>query len=224
MPTRTGCSPTRRKSSPVRRSSCGESRRRGAGTSIALIPNAVDVAAYRRPTPRPADLPSTAAVYVGTLHTDRLDVALCEATAKQLAGTGALVLVGPNVLSAADTERLRAAGARLLGPRAHDEVIAYLQHADVLVVPHVVTPFTDSLDPIKLYEYAAVGRPVIATAVAGFRDTDDPRVRVVEASEFPAAVAASASTGIPTDADQPVASWDDRATAVRAVLDGMRRE
>ena len=44
-------------------------------------------------------------------------------------------------------------------------MIAYLQHADVLVVPHLVNAFTDSLDPIKLYEYQAVDKPVISTPV-----------------------------------------------------------
>lgn len=140
---------------------------------IQLIPNAVDVDAYRISKPRPADLPDSAAVYVGTLHTDRLDVALCESTAAALRGHGTLVLVGPNALSADDTKRLESAGVVILGARPHDEVIGYLQHADVLIVPHVVTPFTESLDPIKLYEYAAVGRPVVATPVAGFRDAED---------------------------------------------------
>jgi len=76
----------------------------------------------------------------------------------------------------------------LIGPRASEEVPAYLQHADVLVVPHVVTPFTDSLDPIKLYEYQAARRPVLATAVAGFRDVDDELVQVVAQERFPAAL------------------------------------
>ena len=75
-------------------------------------------------------------------------------------------------------------------------MIGYLQHADVLVVPHVVTSFTDSLDPIKLYEYQAVGRPVVSTPVAGFRDADDPRIddrgRRVSSSR-PCAAAVSAS-------------------------------
>ena len=61
---------------------------------------------------------------------------------------------------------------------------AYLQHADVLVVPHVVTPFTDSLDPIKLYEYQAAGRPVVSTPVAGFRDAVDELVTVADAAAF----------------------------------------
>lgn len=195
------------------------------GRAIDLVANAVDVEAYREPKPRPADLPPSSAVYVGTLHTDRLDVALCEATARALAGRGPLVLVGPNALTAGDTDRLRAAGAVMLGPRAYEAVIAYLQHADVLVVPHIISAFTDSLDPIKMYEYAAVDRPVVATAVAGFRDADDPRVRVVGASEFPAAVA-DAVPAPPASFDEtivPVPTWEDRATAMLAVLDGIRQ-
>lgn len=191
--------------------------RRGA---IHLIPNAVDVAAYRAKKPRPRDLPAAAAVYVGTLHTDRLDLDLCVRTAAALSLRASLVLVGPNALTSAATTRLSAAGVVLLGPRPHEDVIAYLQHADALVVPHVVSPFTDSLDPIKLYEYAAVGRPVVSTPVAGFRDADDPRVRVVAASGFPAAVAelVPAATSFPDGTDVAVAGWDDRAAAMRGVL------
>jgi glycosyltransferase involved in cell wall biosynthesis len=208
------CSPElERRKTPLRR-----------GGTVELMPNAVDVAGYREPKTRPVDLPAASALYVGTLHTDRLDVALCEATAAALRGRGSLVLVGPNVLSTADTERLQAAGVVLLGPRPHEQVIGYLQHADVLVVPHAVTPFTESLDPLKLYEYAAVGRPVVSTPVAGFRDAADLPVRLAASPEFPAAVAAAvpAATRFPDGADAPVAGWDDRAAAMRAVIDGMR--
>jgi glycosyltransferase involved in cell wall biosynthesis len=198
-------------------------RRKAAERSgeIDLIPNAVDVRAYRTPRERPVDLPPVAAVYVGTLHTDRLDVALCEATATALGDRASLVLVGPDALDPSDSERLRRAGVVILGARSHDEVIGYLQHADLLVVPHRVTPFTESLDPIKLYEYAAVGRPVVSTPVAGFRDSAGPRVKVVAPTEFPHAVAAAlpATDHFPAGAQAGVAGWDERAAAMRAVLD-----
>lgn len=188
---------------------------------ITLIPNAVDSAAYQRATKRPADLPGVpTAVYVGTLHEDRIDVDLCERTARALAGTGALVLVGPNALAAATSDRLLRAGAVLLGPRPRSEVIGYLQHADVLVVPHVVTRFTDSLDPIKLYEYQAVGRPVVSTPVAGFRDVDDQRVAIASGSTFVetvlTAVTAPATAGVAPRVR--VADWEDRVEAMAAVL------
>ena len=185
-----------------------------------LIPNAVDLDAYRVPAPRPADLTvGPTAVYVGTLHRDRLDVDLCVATA---AAGVTLVLVGPNALGETDTARLRTAGVVLLGARPRDEVAAYLQHADVLVVPHVVTAFTDSLDPIKLYEYRAAGRPVVSTPVAGFRDAAGPGIRIVTAPEFPAAVVA-ALDGAPADAGPAeVPTWGERAADFGIVLERLR--
>ncbi len=167
-----------------------KSAQRPAGTEpIQLVRNAVDSDAYRRPRARPADLPDgRTAVYVGTLHADRLDVDVCVSVAERLGASGSLVLVGPDALPATAGRRLTAAGVVMLGPREHDEVVAYLQHADVLVVPHVVTPFTDSLDPIKLYEYQAVGRPVVSTAVAGFRDAEGDRIVIADPADFPDAV------------------------------------
>lgn len=196
-------------------------RRKGGAREVELIPNAVDVDAYRRPTVRPGDLPAgPVAVYVGTAHADRLDVDLCEATATALGEAGTLVLVGPNLLSTDDTSRLERAGVRLLGPRPGDAVPGYLQHADVLVVPHVVSSFTDSLDPIKLYEYRAVGRAVVSTPVAGFRDEADTRVTLAEGAAFAAAVRARvpARSAFPDGADREVASWGDRVAQMGAVL------
>lgn len=196
-------------------------RRKSAFRPVELIPNAVDVDAYRRPAPRPADLPDgPVALYLGTVHPDRIDVDLCEATARALGSSGTLVLVGPNLLVPDQAARLTEAGAQLLGPRPRDAVIGYLQHADVLVVPHVVTEFTDSLDPIKLYEYQAVGRPVVSTPVAGFRDTDDPRITIASGDEFAAAVAAAvpAASRFPAGAVAAVADWGDRVAAMAAVV------
>ena len=196
-------------------------RRKGEQRPVVLIPNAVDVDAYRRPRPRPSDLPAgPVALYLGTVHADRIDVDLCEATARALGATGTLVLVGPNLLGGDDVRRLEDAGVHLLGPRRRDEVIGYLQHADVLVVPHVVDAFTDSLDPIKLYEYQAVGRPVVSTPVAGFRDAVDPRVTIADGAGFAAAVAAAvpARSAFPAGAEGPVADWAERARAMGEVL------
>ena len=71
----------------------------------------------------------------------------------------------------------------MAGSRPYHEVPASLQHASVIVVPHVVTPFTDSLDPIKARECLAVGRPTVAPSIAGFRDIGPPVV-VAERSTF----------------------------------------
>jgi hypothetical protein len=106
-------------------------------------------------------------------------------------------------------------------------VPAYVQHADVLVVPHVVTPFTDSLDPIKLYEYLAARRPVVSTPVAEFRDVDDDLVVVAEAGSFALEVADAlrkprgpAVAGVPDRV--AVSDWARRVDDVVLVLERLR--
>ncbi|MEO6268626.1 MAG: glycosyltransferase [Nocardioidaceae bacterium] len=203
---------------------CSERLRRDKPhRSLTLVPNAVDLAAYGVHHPRPVDLPEgPTAVYVGTVHRDRTDVPLVAATARDLDAAGRLVLVGPMLLDQADRRLLGDAGVILLGPKEHDDVPAYLQHATVLVVPHVVNAFTDSLDPIKVYEYEAAGRPVVSTPVAGFRDRDDPLVRVSEPSNFAAAVRDALDEAEPQIAGSVrphVATWSTRVDAVREVLE-----
>lgn len=190
------------------------------GRPIELVPNAVDAAAYREPRMRPHDLPTgRVAVYVGTLHSDRLDVPLAVRTATALGRSGTLVFVGPDLLASEDSARLREAGAVILGSRPRDEVIGYLQHADALVVPHLVNAFTDSLDPIKLYEYQAVGRPVVSTPVAGFRDAGDS-VEVQEPEHFPQGVvdAVEHRSDRRRGVVAPIADWSERVGRVRNIL------
>ncbi len=199
---------------------------RGATRTVDVVPNGVDLSAYRRPLRRPADLPAgPLALYVGTLHEDRLDVDLCVRTAAALDGAP-LVLVGPDSLGHASRRRLEEAGNIVLaGPRPYSDVPDFLRSADVVVVPHVVTPFTESLDPIKAYECAAAGRPTVATPVAGFRELGPP-VEVAGADVYPgrvgALVAEARRSGPAPARPLPVAGWDERVDAFDAVLTRVR--
>ena len=181
-------------------------RRKGATRPVTLIPNAVDVAAYRRPSRGPRICPdgpwrSTSAPCTPTGSTStsarrpraprlgrharagRSEPARCRA-----GGTSARR--GRPAARAAPARRggrLPAACRRARGAARRDG-------------------FTDSLDPIKLYEYQAVGRPVVSTPVAGFRDADDPRITIASGGAFAAAVAAAVPTPapFPDGADRPV--------------------
>ena len=78
--------------------STGLQKSKGSRRCVRLIPNAVDVDRYRIPRERPPDLPAgRIALYVGTVHPDRMDFGLCERIARELSrtGSGSLVLVGP---------------------------------------------------------------------------------------------------------------------------------
>lgn len=195
---------------------------RGRTRPVTLIPNGVDVDLFRRPQERPADLsPPPVAVYVGTLHSARLDLELVHRLATELPDLN-LVFVGPDSLSVAERSALEShANVTLSGPRPYERVPAYLQHADVIVVPHVVSPFTESLDPIKAYECLAVETPTVATPVAGFREHADV-FEVADASSYSAAVrrTLAETPRAPTAATPP--TWQERAAAFEEVLSRVR--
>lgn len=191
---------------------------RGADREVSLIPNGVDASHLRSPQARPADLPeSPVAIYVGSLHDARLDVDLVCAVASALPDV-TLAFVGPDALSSSSRERLlRFVNVRLLGPRPYSSVPAYLQHADAVVVPHRVSPFTESLDPIKAYECLAIDTPTVATPVAGFRD-HSLVLNVVDPSDF-ADRLADVLGGRTLGGQRIVpADWDQRALAFEAAL------
>jgi teichuronic acid biosynthesis glycosyltransferase TuaH len=189
---------------------------RAGRRSITVIPNGVDLEHFQRPYPRPADLPeSPVAVYVGSLHEARLDTELLVRLADAIPELR-IALVGPDALKRSTHERLASLPqVELLGTRPYSDVPAYLQHANVIVVPHVVSPFTESLDPIKAYECLAVGTPTVATPVAGFRSLGSP-IACVPPESFADAVALALQEGQrhPT----AVATWSDRAAAFEHIL------
>ncbi len=118
-------------------------------------------------------------------------------------------------------QRARARGEALR------EIPAYLQHADVVIVPHLVNPFTESLDPIKAYECLAAGRPTVTTPVAGFRHLGPPVV-VAEEGRFVAATLSALSGASPPGtppgpAQADVPSWHERAVAMASVMDRARQ-
>jgi teichuronic acid biosynthesis glycosyltransferase TuaH len=204
-------------------------RTRGQTRPVELIPNGVDVELFRTPRSRPADLPpAPVALYVGTLHAERIDIPLVFELARARPDLR-LVLVGPVSLPGDVVAELEKEPAiHLLGPRPYDQVPAYLQHADVVVIPHLVNPFTESLDPIKAYECLAAGRPTVATPVAGFRQLGPPVV-IADREQFTEAVSAALDRavppGVPSDLDDsPIPSWRQRAESMVSLMTRVRRE
>ena len=199
---------------------------RGKVRPVHLVTNGVDVEHLRAPTVRPSDLPSGRIVlYQGTLVAGRLDLPLCAGLARGLRGRATLVLLGPNSLTRDAEADLVDAGAVVLGGRPYADMPAYLQHADVLVVPHQVNPFVESLDPIKAREFQAVARPVVSTPVAGFRDLGPP-VEVADRDHFAEAVDRVLDRPPlppgPGELRSAPTTWAAQAEAFLAVMDAAR--
>jgi len=84
-------------------------------------------------------------------------------------------------------------GARvtLRGLHPLGELAGLLRRADVGVVPLARTPFTEIMAPNKLFEYVALGKPVIASRLAGIeRYFTDREVLFVEPGDASALAAA----------------------------------
>jgi glycosyltransferase involved in cell wall biosynthesis len=146
--------------------------RRAHCKQLLLLPNGVDVGHYQiAPCRKPSQSTSHPVFgYTGTLHDDRIDSDLIVQLA-QAFPTGQIVLIGPNFLSSASQQKLSAQpNVECAGPVPYARIAQEMQRFDVCIVPHTESAFTETLNPIKLWEYLACGKPIVSTNVAGFRD------------------------------------------------------
>jgi glycosyltransferase involved in cell wall biosynthesis len=206
-----------------------EGKQKLAGDRVHLIPNGVDAAHYEMVLAGTTPLPAAAAEwekpvfgYTGTVHPDRVDVQLVEDVAKQLK-RGTLVFVGPNHLPVDQRERLVKTGrVKFHPPVPYSEIPSFMRAFDVCMTPHRTSAFVQSLQPIKLWEYLAAGKPIVATDVAGFRDFPE-LVRIARsADEFVKQLLVAMTEGtLLSGKRQAVArenSWQSRVDAIEKVL------
>lgn len=145
---------------------------------VALVPNGVDLAHYRRPTeeepPEYAAAPRARAVYVGALR-EWFDYGLVNGLVKALPEVS-FVIIGTDHSGGAFR---RAPNLHLLGPRPYCALPAYLRHADLGLIPFDRGRHHDLVDrvnPLKLYEYAACGLPVVATSWPALVEVKSPAI------------------------------------------------
>jgi glycosyltransferase involved in cell wall biosynthesis len=132
-------------------------------------------------------------------------------------------MVGPNLLEQADQQELdQLSNIVFTGSQPYSQLPDIMRAFDVCMVPHLVTAFTESLNPIKLWEYLAAGKPIVSTNVAGFRDF--PGLLFVSASHhdfeknLSVALSADKSTANDRQAVAKLHSWDSRLHDVMRVL------
>ncbi len=202
--------------------------KRGLAHHLHLIPNGVNMDHYQSvsdsgPLPEETrDWPKPVLGYTGTLHPERVAVALIETLARRFS-TGTIALVGPNMLPPSEEARLRRCGnVRLTGAVPYARLPDYMRAFDVCITPHRMTPFTESLNPIKLWEYLAGGKPIVSTDIAGFRDYPQLVRLASNIEDFVAqcqsALIEGGSGRAARQAEAADHSWNARLDTVLAVL------
>lgn len=101
--------------------------------------------------------------YVGSID-HRIDFELMEEIGKRFP-QATLVLVGAVYESARTNGLRKLANIRMIGPKPKEVLPAFIQRMDVCLIPYRVTPFTQGILPLKLFEYLALGKAVVATAL-----------------------------------------------------------
>ncbi len=116
-----------------------------------------------------AQLPRPIIGYVGIIQQDRIDLDLIGYLAKHNPRKS-LVFVGPvwsNYKKQVAEKLSSYPNIYWLGQKHYSEVPSYINQFDVAIVPHLVNEFGKHTSLLKVFEYLACGKPVVATPTAG---------------------------------------------------------
>lgn len=138
--------------------------------NLSILHNAVDISifekALERPLPRPKELEGAKGKiigFTGNINEYRLDYPLFKMIAEQHPDK-TLVLVGPLNSDCYKEYGLdKMPNLILTGGKHIRELPAFLQHFDVTIIPFLKNKLTASIYPLKINEYLAAGKPVVAT-------------------------------------------------------------
>ena len=162
-----------------------------AGGPAVVIPNGLNAEEWRQAPPVPAAFSGLArpiVTYAGTIDS-RLDTGLVARVADDPA-VGSVALIGPCEDSVLRRKLTSIPKVRLCGSMARRDLAGALMASDACIIPHVASPLTRAMSPLKLYEYLAAGQPVATTdlpPVAGISE----RVISAPPEDFVAAVRAA---------------------------------
>jgi glycosyltransferase involved in cell wall biosynthesis len=181
-------------------------------------------------SPRPADLPAAGTPvvgYVGSVY-PWFDFELVAAAATKMPETH-FVIIGPGHPDVADgMERLRRLpNVHVLGPRPYVRIPAYLRHFNAGIIPFRRNTLTESVNPVKLYEYAAAGIPTVTTFFADDLREFETLIHVAPGREeflamLPRALEQAGSPASITTLRSFARSndWTARIDAIRTLLGG----
>lgn len=137
---------------------------RAAGTY--LFENAVDEAFLGEPSATPISGEGPPRLgYVGTMS-ERTDFELLEHLARSRPDWR-LLIAGKCEYPLSDLPWLNLPNVEYLGVLPYPELPAFMRSLDVCLIPHRNTEYSQSMSPLKLFQYLASGRPIVTSEVAG---------------------------------------------------------
>lgn len=140
--------------------------RQGRTGGAYLFENAVDEAFLGDPSATPISSEGPPRLgYVGTLS-ERTDLELLEHLALSRPDWR-LLIAGKSEYPLAELPWLELPNVKYLGVLPYAELPSFLRGLDVCLIPHRNTEYSQSMSPLKLFQYLASGRPIVSSEVAG---------------------------------------------------------
>jgi hypothetical protein len=171
---------------------------RGNGPVPALLTHGVDLEHWRSgldgdPLPELDGLERPLVTFWGLVDR-RLDLRVLERLAADLTA-GTILLVGPE----SDPDPALAPIARVARVSAlpYARLPALARASDVLIMPYADLPVTRAMQPLKLKEYLASGRPAVVSPLPANRDWSDCLDLAATPEAFSAMVRLRLATGLP---------------------------
>jgi glycosyltransferase involved in cell wall biosynthesis len=161
--------------------------------------------------------------YVGTLR-DRIDWPLVESIATRRPDWSFL-LAGEAQDNPSVAQLDQLPNVTFPGVVEYPRLLSFLRHLDVGIVPHLVCGLTESMNPLKVYNYFAAGLPIVATELPNVVEMDSFMHKVRDAEEMIAAIEACLHVGRRAGPDPrrnayiEQISWEARVREVLRVLD-----
>jgi teichuronic acid biosynthesis glycosyltransferase TuaH len=190
-----------------------------------VVPNGIEPAEWLgEQPPEPewfARIPGPRAVYVGTLDS-RLDVEGIERLAAARPGIS-IILIGPAPQRDALAAVRSIPNVHIHGRIGRREVIAVLRNADITLLAHRRTALTEAMSPLKVYEYLAAGRSVLATDLRPVHGMGD-RVHLADSvSDFVDLIDDALAAGIQDETERQAYiaanAWATRHREIMALVE-----
>jgi glycosyltransferase involved in cell wall biosynthesis len=208
-------------------------RMRQLSKNVVYAPNVADTELFARalqpipPDPAVAALPRPRILFAGAVVAKKLDVPLLVALARARP-QWSIVLVGPVGPGEprADVSALeREPNIHLLGPRPHADLPNALRAADAGLIPYARNALTESIFPMKVYEYLAAGLPVVATPLPALADVPEvataPDARGIAELLEQALAEDTPERRTARSRDAATHSWEQRLQEIAAVVSAL---
>jgi glycosyltransferase involved in cell wall biosynthesis len=206
-------------------------RRKQVNPNTYFIPNGADFDLFHKALEPETVIPSDVENlkrpiigYAGALG-NQIDVDLLLQVAETFA-TSSVVLVGPErIPSSAILRSLRAMpNVHFVGQRELDNLPGYLKAFDVALIPYLLQGYTLTAYPLKLHEYLAAGRAIVATAMPELRCFSRVVHLAESHDEFIGRIHDALNDQMPQAIEARVAvarenTWDQRVAEIYRILD-----